>query len=255
MRLPNSSAMIGTLLPGAAQPKLSACRIRCTRSKPRLLLYLRIPIQQLSNITAVHHRFRHFLAVARRQRSEQPGRAAQTVCSRMKAAHPRRKLRSGIASEWSKPSPKLSEDEPGISLADFSSVATSGSATSSPRFAKHRIARIRKRRQVRSSTECWRQGPDRGISMELSGRKKATQNLAIGRSCGGLTTKALTLPSSGFTRRRRHIPLTSEDQQPHENATVHRSTGSEPNVLDRGASKSCKIADQTETSLCKPASV
>jgi hypothetical protein len=40
----------------------------------------------------------------------------------VKAAHPRRKLRSGVASEWPKPSPKLSEDEPWISIADFSSV-------------------------------------------------------------------------------------------------------------------------------------
>jgi hypothetical protein len=44
---------------------------------------------------------------------------------RVKAAHPRRKLRSGVASEWPKPSPKLSEDEPWISIADFSSVWTS----------------------------------------------------------------------------------------------------------------------------------
>jgi hypothetical protein len=43
----------------------------------------------------------------------------------VKAAHPRRKLRSGVASEWPKPSPKLSEDEPWISIADFSSVWTS----------------------------------------------------------------------------------------------------------------------------------
>jgi hypothetical protein len=45
----------------------------------------------------------------------------------VKAVHPRRKLRSGVASEWPKPSPKLSEDEPWISIADFSSVWTSRS--------------------------------------------------------------------------------------------------------------------------------
>ncbi|MER9071066.1 hypothetical protein NKH84_32015, partial [Mesorhizobium sp. M0902] len=43
----------------------------------------------------------------------------------VKVAHPRDKLRSGVASEWPKPSPKLSEGEPWISITGFSSVWTS----------------------------------------------------------------------------------------------------------------------------------